>query len=890
MNKIALLISFVLISSIIGYLYFDKYYVQENLNEWNFITEHSALVVEIQSHKDLLEQVDNSNKSILTKLLSFPISTQSSGAVDSVNNRVGSKIYITFQKIGKDKLGTTYVFSLSGSNVLSDSLLSSMSNKSTSRLYLNENIYKYKEGEIQFHYYLDGKFIVVSTNPLLIEDVIRARNDDGLKLFRTTNEKILEVPKLTNDLGNVYVDLSKSEDLIQIFLKSNVESLIGNIGKESFFDFNQDSEGLVASGFTFVKPNNFLNTFIDQTPREDSFDYFIPLNTVYSSKYLISESELWYNKLLNYWKQNATSYFNERNDFIKKYNINDKELFSLIKNGIASAEVIEGPKIESLLYLSLKDKNQFISKLNSLSENLASINGDSVFTESYGNYDIIELNIKDFPKYLFGPQFNGFVNTYYFTLNDYVILGSSIASIKSLIRNIENEKTWGRQLSYDQFIKTGLQEYNYSYTIDIQRYWSILLDKLNEKWKTEFIESEAFLKQFKLGSIQYSRIDDSFYTNLIIEKRVNNNQVNSESNFSIAQKLIFSSPLQSGPFVVKNHNSNLLEAIVQDSLNNLSLVGADGNKLWSILLDDKITSDIEQVDYYKNGKLQYFLTTKKRIYIIDRLGHLVENFPLNVPFDIVGARVIDYNKSKDYRFLILSASGDIYLYNKNGKSLDGWNPLKIVGEHSFVPFHLRVRGNDFFVTLLKDGTLTLYSRRGELIKGFPIKLKERFETEIFIQIGADMTSTYIHLISKGGKLFKVNMQGLVESKMELFKESKVTKFQIVPDALSNTYLISRNDQYRLVLLDGNENEIFTKDYLGSNGLEVQYYYFSPEDIIYAITDSEQGFTYLYRGNGELINSRPINSAGKIGLLFSESSSEYTVYSISDSTYQQMKFK
>lgn len=876
---------------VIGYLYFDKFYVVDTLSEWDLITEHSAVVVELENHNDLVNQINSAKGSILSSILSYPMSSSKrNDFVDSIKSRNGSKVYITFHKVGQNDIGTTYIFNISDTNILSDSLLKSISTQSNSRLYLNEKIYRYTGGDQDFNYYLNGNIIVLSSNPLLIEDVIRARNNDGLKLFKSINQKVFTVPKLVNDVGNIYLNLSKSEDIIQIFLKSDIRNSIGSIGKESFFDFNIDSGGLVASGFTFIEPTNFLNTFIDQTPREESFDYYIPLNTISASKYLVSDAQSWYTNLLDYWKKNYTSYFNERNDFNKKYNIEPLEIFSLIKNGIAIADVIEGPNLESLIFLSLKDKNEFLSKLNLLSENISIIKGDSLFKESYGSYDIIELNIEEFPKYLLGPQFEGFETTYYFVLNDFVIFGSSISSIKSLIRNIENEKTWGRQLSYDRFIKTGLQEYNFSYTIDIQRYWSVLLSKLNEKWEAKFIENENDLKQYRLGSIQYSRIDDSFYTNLIIEKRSGTGSIKSNRQFNVNQKLVFSSSIESGPYVVKNHNSNLLEAIVQDSLNNLSLIGTDGNKLWSSVLEDKIVSDIEQIDFYKNGKLQYFVATKRKVYVIDRLGHLVEDFPMDVPYEIVGARVIDYNKSREYRFLLLSAAGDIYLYNKNGRALEGWSPLKITGEHSFVPFHLRVRGNDFFITLLKDGTLSLYNRRGQLVKGFPVKLKERFETEVFIEVGADLSSTYIHLISKGGKLFKVNLQGLVVSKEELFKESKDTKFQIVPDALNNTYLISRNDEYRLVLLDQDENEIFTKDYLGSDGLLVQYYYFSPEDIIYAITDSQQGFTYLYRGNGELINSQPINSVGKIGLLFSESSSEYTVYSVSDSTYQQMKFK
>lgn len=97
------------------------------------------------------------------------------------------------------------------------------------------------------------------------------------------------------------------------------------------------------------------------------------------------------------------------------------------------------------------------------------------------------------------------------------------------------------------------------------------------------------------------------------------------------------------------------------------------------------------------------------------------------------------------------------------------------------------------------------------------------------------------------------------------------------------------EKNRLVILSSDKQEILAKDYLGVGELKIQYYYFSPQNQIYAVTDSEQGFTYLYDSNGTLINSQPINSTQEVGILYSESKNEYTVYTISDDTYRMLTF-
>jgi hypothetical protein len=91
------------------------------------------------------------------------------------------------------------------------------------------------------------------------------------------------------------------------------------------------------------------------------------------------------------------------------------------------------------------------------------------------------------------------------------------------------------------------------------------------------------------------------------------------------------------------------------------------------------------VDYFNNGKLQYFLCTPGALHVVDRLGKYVNPFPVKIPEeDIEFVSLVDYDHSKKYRFFVAGKSGKVWMYNKDGTNLEGWQP-KDIGRVFFAP-------------------------------------------------------------------------------------------------------------------------------------------------------------------------------------------------------------
>src|SRR5690606_12694371 len=104
--------------------------------------------------------------------------------------------------------------------------------------------------------------------------------------------------------------------------------------------------------------------------------------------------------------------------------------------------------------------------------------------------------------------------------------------------------------------------------------------------------------------------------------------------------------------------------------------------------------------------------TDKSLYIIDRKGEYIPGYPLALGYTVDQVNVIDYDKSKNYRFLLSDNVGNIFMYDKNGKNLEGWGPRSMDYQLACPPDHMRVRAKDIIFALEENGVLKAMTRRG----------------------------------------------------------------------------------------------------------------------------------------------------------------------------------
>jgi len=168
----------------------------------------------------------------------------------------------------------------------------------------------------------------------------------------------------------------------------------------------------------------------------------------------------------------------------------------------------------------------------------------------------------------------------------------------------------------------------------------------------------------------------------------------------------------SGPFFIKNHRSGMTNILVQDESNQCFLLDENGEELWSISLDGPIQGNVQQIDMFKNAKLQMVFATNDLLHCLDILGREVEGFPVSLPeATTLGATVLDYDKNRNYRILV-PAGSKLYNYSVEGQRIDGWKTDAASETITQRPLLYQRGGKDYVIISTLERAHVL-NRRGE---------------------------------------------------------------------------------------------------------------------------------------------------------------------------------
>lgn len=893
-----------------GYLVFEYQNKVRNIDVWTLVPENAVLVYESHSTVATFNDIINSSAWKNFKQIPFYQKLKAnfelldslagkSGNIDKllINQPFLTSLHIT----SRNQWDYLFYFKIRDEasyeiyNTIVDQFKNREGLKFSQRKFLDTQIQELKNNNSTFSYILYENHFIGSFTPFLIEDAIRNIDKKGEKSFISENPELKYATKIQHDEGNIYINMSRMQNLFNAFTNAKiaVPEQVSNFCKSAFFDLSVNETEIMLNGVCYdpEEKNYFTDILLRQSPSSIEMEYLLPKSTAIFYHYNYSDAMLWQNNLLQYWQKSHPEQLKTRNDLFAKYDLNTENFDWMAGEiGFAIMETIDVNNPDKLIYLKAKDINEAFNRLTRLAERVNISVNDTLYSEEYGNHIFKQLRVEEFPAMLLGDLHSGFETTFFTALDDYLILGNNIAVLKSLVNDIEAEEVWSKSIRHNTFTEKLMDKSNLSLIIDTEKAWNIYFEKLDESWKTFFSNNNRTVKNFNMMAMQMANLDQRLFANIILQYQSSDVTEDQPQQFIVEQEVFTDAPIITKPFVVRNHIDRSLEVFLQDSAKNIYLISGKGEILWKRTLQEKIVSDVFQVDYYKNGKLQYLFATDKAIHIFDRNGDFVANFPSRLDsITISKLSLIDYDNSKRYRFLVADPKGKLFMFNQETELLEGWEPLEAGAPLAYPPGHLRVVGKDCMYALLESGVFRLYNRRGESYPGFPFKLETEITSPIYIETGPSFDKTIFTAIDKNGLITRFNLNGNTINTQQLYKPNKDTRFTLVGDALSNTYIIVRQDFNRLSMLDKNGELAFEKDYITSKELSAQYYYFGVDNEIFAVTDHQQEFTYIYDQDGELINFQPIESNFEIGLIYSDVNKSYRVYNCFQNRFAVLSF-
>ena len=665
----------------------------------------------------------------------------------------------------------------------------------------------------EVHKVIIDEYIISSNKDIILENIIRDFYSKKSNLDSEFN-KILN----TSDFDEPFNIYTKSYNL-NSFKKELTEMSFFPKSSTSWvaYDFKNSLENLYLTGITRISDsiNGKISILKNLGSSRTKTDKVIPNSFSTFLTFVINDSERFIFNFKDYLKFNDL--FTENLNF-NSLNIVDEISFVEDQEKFVILSLVNKEQIDNYFRLENFDDNYNIKKIN-LSEDV-NILFRNVDREISGEYAVL--------------------------LGDLLVITKSLSQIKKIINSQNINDNLGSNEKYLSFKEQKSDSYSFL--------WIGNNNSINSKIINDYnIDSEVYpyrsfsgrvnkniaLLEFNLSKAEIKTSDEDVYTEFFVT---------------------FDQEIISDPKWLKNHLNNEFDIAFQDSDNYLNYLTNKGNLNWKKKLSGKIIGDIKQVDIYKNGRQQMMFRTNEKLYLLDRNGNEVKqlSFPINSNFSNIPISIFDYEKNRNYRFLI-SVDNKINMYDSNGKIVSGFRPPIFESKIINNPVHIRINGKDYIVVQLEDGSLKILDRRG----------RDRIIVDNKIQYSGNSIYSYLEQFTttdKLGNLIKIDTKGnLVKENINLSVENFI-------DIVDNN----------IVYL--NENRLTIK---GIN-VELPFSKFSKPKIfidskttLVSITDLTNNEIYLYRDNGKLVKGFPIKGSSVIDIKDSDNDGKLEIISAID---------
>lgn len=881
MRRTSIFITIGIILIMTGIVWIYQFTQKEKATLWDIISNDAVLIIEFPG----INSMDQKLKELpaLDKALSSNKNMRS-----ILNNKLfqGRKVLLTIQPIARDDFGFlvyTEVSATTWQSELKNIGFPFSDSNIKKRIYNGIEINELAGEKFHLSFALIDDILVLSESSFLLEGVLRLRTLNTSNLFKNQNPGLFKLPTLKSDEGNIYINISRFTDFLTLFKKSDLGKGKLLLNGSGLADIKISEQGVLLNGFLINSKDGLLNLFEKQKPQPIDVEDLISNKVAAVTHFGISETEQWFNDQKELAKKGGITSIDSLEEEMLRLSVSIESLRGSVGNQFANCYLDKDDQVVNIL--KLNEEPGRISVFDELSSKLSDQKRDSLYIENYAGYQIKLIDYKNFLYQLFYPLAPPSEQTFFAQVGKYLILSESVELIKSFIDDMDTEDTWGKSVEWNKFLNTTLQESNVTVFLDGKLTSVFLRNRLNTKWRSIF-DANDFMGIDK-GAFQLSRLETNYYLNTSLQFL---NPSHTQSSL-IKTTYNFGAKIVTQPKIVRNHISKDIEIVMQDSAHNLYLLSKDLKTLWKKPINDHIV-DVKQLDFYANGKLQLFFTTKKQVHVIDRLGNFVDGFPKSIDANsrIEHSQLVDYDRSKRYRYLLTEEVGDLLLSDKNGNLLEGWNPRKLNGRMLVAARHYRILGKDYFLAVTRNGVVNLMNRRGEMIKGFPLNLSVRPKGNVSITMGNGISSTYFTVVSKEGLKVQFGLDGQIRKSEVLLKRTASSEFSLVKSISEDAYVFLRVDPEKVAILDTEGKDLIEIENPGSVNWSLTYLENRLKERFYCLYDEQQNFSYYLDSTGKLLLPQPLESTQLPSLIYDEKQKSLSIYNTDESSLSLISIK
>lgn len=742
--------------------------------------------------------------------------------------------------------------------------------------------------EILFYSFADD-LLLASSRAIIIEQVIRQLSTQGM----LKNPYFLSVNK---SAGNQDISFYVNHTWINSFFagilnRTSVEEVdeFGAVSRFNYaskaekfrdfaawselgFQFNENYLLLTGSSAADDSLNHFLSVFDDQQPVRTRTDEVLPGNTSFFCSFSLSAKNAFFERLEEFYMHSPAYYHREERmkHFDRGFRASTRNVFQkLVKDEvIVAATTIPVNPANKTTYFILQTENRSDAEeqLKNLLANYAARNKlqlqDLSSEFEAGNttrYHVYQFPYPSFPGLWLGSPFALAEAKFAAFYDDWLVFSNTEQGIHDYLRDRMNGTVLAHDSRYQQFIQHKQGRATINVFADVNKTFSLRHEIFATAFAKQIDAREENIRRFGRVCWQVQH-EKGFYKNYLVIDY----QEDLEGGAQTTWQSEIGNNITTKPQIVVNHNDpSNREIIFQDAQNNLHLIAHTGQKRWTAPLSGPVMGEIKQVDYYKNGKLQYLFNTKEKLYLIDRNGNNVAHFPVTLKSPATnGVNVFDYHNNRDYRYFVAGEDKRIYAYDAAGEIVTGWEFDRTQSAVTTPVQHFRVSGKDYIV--FKDKTnIYIQDRQGET----RVPVNNRFNNSnnplVFSSVGAPK----IVATEATGKVFYIYFDGKVEEKesARLSENHFFTVADLDGNDIADFIFVDGNE---MTVMDENGKKRYSKKLDNPVNHAPNIYTFAAGLKKVGIADATSNRIYLFNPDGKLHAGFPLqgNTEFTIGKL------------------------
>ena len=467
-----------------------------------------------------------------------------------------------------------------------------------------------------------------------------------------------------------------------------------------------------------------------------------------------------------------------------------------------------------------------------------------------------------------GWYFSHVPQKFFVVYDNYIVFADNTSVLEEFLYSNVLRKTLAKQKSYSDFKENFSDRevfFMYGEAPDLIKFLKTVLKSDVINFSQEQTEK---LSRFYAAGLQIASTGNLLYANIYFDY----NPGRENEPQTIWESLLDSTVINK-PVLVKNHYTGEKELMVQDAKYNLYLINNSGRILWEKPLDGKILGTIEQIDFYRNSKLQYVFNTENKIYLIDRNGNFVENYPVTLPSKATnGISVIDYENNKDYRIFIATEDRKVRLFDKRGNRIVGWKFKRTEGKVTMPVRHFQSNSKDY-VVFSDDHEIYILNRRGNVRVKPDKHVHAAANCDIFIEgkntlnsrlVSASPDAEVIYVDLPSGKTRVVKMPG---------KRSDFGFSHFVQGGKPG-YVFVTPDEF--LIFNAKGEKIAGNTFRQQMSLVVDKYRFSSNDIKFGLHEENGNHIYLFNSDGTVYKGFPLIGNSRFSIGFLKTSSRFNL--------------